>query len=422
MARRLHTGVIGVAIGRKCGRTQAGMLELVATTSPSDPRLDEKAIGRVVAGKSNQQSKTRLQMIPISAEILGLPRDAIVRELFWRETYEQLSEELANGGAPIMLEGFLLLLRELLEGDGAGSAWNYATAPYMEADLQWDAMSRAMTCLGGRTRREVRQSCVLTFKRALDRFEQFAHRIRSGVYQVAEGAAAFIAARADSMRAVCSEQLFSLALLNEENGWGLARDEAGHPLTLRWAAALLPSEAELAQFTVTLLEFLPGPGWQRRISNNHAVLSLAITSAAAAGLTSDGTPQDHARLKRVVSEAVAELLRPCDGGRVRVRELPTYRSLQSLGIIEAVAAPLPKPVASAVSCAALAVLLTGLAFAGIERIAEASNWHTASASSQAVAQPIDTGHLLYLAGPGGTGLTVVAAIGPGGTVVTRMEA
>lgn len=78
MARRLHTEVIGVAIGRKRGWTQAGMLELAANTSLDDLRLDEKAIGRAVAGKGNQQSKTRLQMIPISAEILGLPRDAIV--------------------------------------------------------------------------------------------------------------------------------------------------------------------------------------------------------------------------------------------------------------------------------------------------------------------------------------------------------
>lgn len=423
MARRLHTEVIGVAIGRKRGWTQAGMLELAANTSLDDLRLDEKAIGRAVAGKGNQQSKTRLQMIPISAEILGLPRDAIVREVFWRETYERLSEELANGGAPITLEGFVLLLRELPEGSDAGSWWNYAMAAYVEGDLQWDAIPRAMACLGGRTREEVRQSCALAFLRAVDRFEQFAQRVRSGVYQIAEGAAALIAARADSMRAASAEQLFNLALLNEEHRWGLVRDEAGEPLTLQWAAALLPSETELDRFTVTLREFLPGAGWERRISNNHAVLMLAIASAAAAGLTAEGPLQDPRPLKSVVAGAVAELLHPCDGERVPVRELPTYRSLQRLGIVEATAVVAPKPawlVPPVAGIAAVAVLLVGLAVAAIERIAEASNARLITMSLQTVTQPIDTDRVLQFAGPGGTRPTAVAAIGPGGSVVTRL--
>jgi hypothetical protein len=41
------------------------------------------------------------------------------------------------------------------------------------------------------------------------------------------------------MKAVAAEQLFSLALLNEEKDWRLVIDERGAQLTVSWAASCI---------------------------------------------------------------------------------------------------------------------------------------------------------------------------------------
>lgn len=423
MTKRLHVELIGAAIGRKHGVTHGRILDLVSSASTSDIVLDERAISRIVNGKGNPHNRTRLQIIPVAAELLGLPREAIAREIFWRDCYDRLSAELGQRGTPLMLEGFLELLRNMPDGADASSAWNYAIAPFMEADLSWDAMEHAMACLGGQTRQEVRRMCVVKFKMAEDRMATFASKVRAGGYALVPASKALLAARADSMRAAASEQLFSLALLNEENGWKLACDEKGSLVTVEWAAAFLPTERKVAEFSAVMRDFLPGAGWQRRISNNEAVLKLAVVAAEACKLTHDRYSSRLDHLRAVAADAVDELRRPCDGERVDLKSLPSYRALVGAGIVASLN---PLPLSPVIRVAAktarntvAAILLAVLACAGFEAaVAVGSDGGTKGALADKVPTEVAP---TRMAGPGGTKPTVVAAIGPGGTVVMQME-
>ena len=330
MAKGLHTELLGVGAGKALGWTQPQMLAVAAAKAKAGFSLDERALGRVAKGRASPQSRTRLLILPISAKVLGLSCESIAREIYWRDTYERLSEEISEGGTPIALEGFLLHLLEINEADDAGSAWNHAMAPYMFADLQWDAMkSDAFAGVLGHSKREIRQSCVVQFKLARDRFSAFAARVRSGAFGLEAEPANLMAARADSLRAVAAEQLFSLALLNQQHDWKLTIDENGPPLSVRQTVELLPAADEVSRFSSILVGFLPGRGWRRRIDNNKAVLSLAIASAVVETGRVEAT--SISRLKATCNEAVAALRAPCDGERVALHELPTYQSLARAG-------------------------------------------------------------------------------------------
>ncbi|MDX0790215.1 hypothetical protein GOD70_27580 [Sinorhizobium medicae] len=204
-------------------------------------------------------------------------RAAISREIYLRDTYERLGQEIREGQAPVELDGFLLHLKDVPKGEDAASWWNYAMAPFEFADLHWDNLAkRAVPGLGGHTPRAVRQICAEQYKIAHDRFGEFARMVRSGEFGLKAAPAVLIAARADSMRAVTAEQLYSLALLNEQKGWKLMRDANKKPLSVEWAASLLPSQSEVVKFSNTLTTFLSGEGWRKRIENNKAVLLAAI--------------------------------------------------------------------------------------------------------------------------------------------------
>ncbi|MBY5454342.1 hypothetical protein HFO91_32815 [Rhizobium leguminosarum] len=424
MAKRLPVELIGAAIGRKHGFTQSAILDLLSTGSNADDiRLDERAISRIVSGKGRPHDRTRLQIIPVAATLLGLPREAIAREIFWRDCYDRLSEELGERGTPLMLEGFLQLLRDIPPGTDAISAWNHAMAAYMTADLSWDAMDHAMVCLGGQTRQEVRGACVIDYKNAADRFGTFASKVRAGDFGLNSISRRLIAARADSMRAAAAEQLFSLALLNEEHGWHLFIDDKGTPLTVEGATSFLPTNQQIVDFAAVVREFLPGSGWQRRISNNEAVLKLAVASADARTLVHAPDPHRSATLRAVVIDALEELRRPCDGERVDFKTLPTYRALAKAGIIPSTDPVAPTtPGSRALAMArrtAAAIAIATLAFANVEAAVSTGSEGTARSALTDQA-PVDVSPM-RLAGPGGTKPTVVAAIGPGGTVVLKTQ-
>lgn len=417
MAKGLHTELLGVGAGKALGWTQPQMLAVAAAKAKAGFSLDERALGRVAKGRASPQSRTRLLILPISAKVLGLSCESIAREIYWRDTYERLSEEISEGGTPIALEGFLLHLLEINEADDAGSAWNHAMAPYMFADLQWDAMkSDAFAGVLGHSKREIRQSCVVQFKLARDRFSAFAARVRSGAFGLEAEPANLMAARADSLRAVAAEQLFSLALLNQQHDWKLTIDENGPPLSVRQTVELLPAADEVSRFSSILVGFLPGRGWRRRIDNNKAVLSLAIASAVVETGRVEAT--SISRLKATCNEAVAALRAPCDGERVALHELPTYQSLARAELIETGAAPTS---AGNRSTSRLAVaILAGLFFAGFQPTLKPSVDPVSAIVSQSQLRSPVHPSVLWLAGPGGTRPTVAEAVGPGGTVATTL--
>ncbi|AOG06129.1 hypothetical protein [Bosea sp. RAC05] len=411
MGKKMRTEDIGVAAGKALGFTQEEMLAIATTSVKEAASLDERALSRLAKGRSSPQARTRLLILPISAEVLGLPREAIALEMYWRDTYDRLSEEIGKGSTPIALEGFLLHLIDIAEASDAAGAWNHAMASYMFADLQWDAMeSESFAGLLGRSKQEIRQSCVIRFKLAYDLFSNFAAKVRSGAFGLQAGPAALIAARADSMKSVAAEQLFSLALLNEQGAWKLTINGADKALCVHETAELLPTDKELARFSSVLRDFLPGDGWIRRIDNNKAVISLALASAAV-----EADPikaKTDSSLKLSCLAAIDALRSPCDGERVAPDALPTYKSVVRKGLVDAPAGgKRPK------GCLAVAIL-AGLFFA--------AGLLTASVPSEPVKAMVsqipvtDQPAALRLAGPGGTRPTRVAAIGPGGTVGTKL--
>lgn len=418
MAKGLDTVRIGVGAAKALGWTQTRMLGVAATISKAASSLDERVLGRVADGRTNPQARTWQRILPISAEVLGLSRESIAREMYWRDTYERLSAEIANGSTPIALEGFLLHITEIRNADDAAGAWNYAMAPYMSSDLQWDAVaSEAFGGLFGRSNKEIRQSCVGLFRLAYDRFSTYAAKVRSGAFGLEAGPARLMAARADSMKAVAAEQLFSLALLNEQHDWKLTIDEKGAALSVLQTAKLLPTEDEVTRFSSILHGFLPGDGWIRRIENNKAVLCLAIASAAAQ--TDPAEAASNAGLRKTCKEAIATLRLPCDGERVVVTALPTYQSLAAKGLIDRST----KPVSGGHGPRGrlTLTLLAGLFFAGSQPALEPFAESGRTMASQIELQSSVRRSILRLAGPGGTRPTAIAAIiGPGGTVATRL--
>lgn len=412
MARKMRSEDIGVAAGKALGWTQQEMLAIAASSFKAGASLDARAIGRVADGRSNPQARTRLLILPISAEVLGLSCESIAREMYWRDTYERLSEEIGKGSTPIALDGFLLHLLETKEAEDASGAWNHAMASYMFADLQWDAMaSKAFAGLFGRSKQEIRQSCVTQFKLAHDRFSAFATKVRSGAFGLEAGPAALIAARADSMKAVAAEQLFSLALLNEQGEWRLTIED-GRALSVRQAGELLPTVEEVNRFSSILVGFLPGGGWIRRIDNNKAVLSLAIASAAVESDPVKAKLDLH--LKMVCLAAIAALRVPCDGERVALNALPTYQSVMSKGFVDTSDTPHSGGSRSKGRIAVAVAIVAGLLFPGSEPTPKPSM------VSQIQVRNMDQPATLRIAGPGGTRPTVLAAIGPGGTVATTL--
>lgn len=373
MGRKMRTEVIGVAAGKALGFTQEAMLAVAAISAKEGASLDQQALARVAKRLSSPQAQTRLFILPISAEILGLSREAIAREMYWRDTYDRLSEEIGKGSTPVALEGFLLHLLDIAEASDAAGAWNYAMASYMFADLQWDAMeSKAFAGLFGRRKSEIRQSCVNRFKLAYDRFSAFAAKVRSGAFGLEAGPAALIAARADSMKAVAAEQLFSLALLSEQGVWKLTIDDAGQAFSVRQTAELLPTDKEVARFSTILLDFLPGEGWTRRIDNNKAVLSLALASAAVEADPSKAKADSH--LKQACLAAIAALRLPCDGERVALDRLPTYQSVVRKGLVD------QSPGGKGLKGGCAVAILAGLLFAGAQSILSNRCFHATALS------------------------------------------
>lgn len=409
MGRKMRTEVIGVAAGKALGFTQEAMLAVAATSAKEGASLDQRALARIAKGLSSPQAPTRLFILPISAEILGLSREAIAREMYLRDTYDRLSEEIGKGGTPIALEGFLLHLLDIAEASDAAGAWNYAMALYMFADLLWDAMeSETFAGLLGRGKQQIRQSCVIRFKLAYDRFTAFAAKVRSGAFGLEAGPAALIAARADSMKSVAAEQLFSLALLNEQGAWKLTINDAGQAFSVRQMAGLLPTDKEVARFSSILLDFLPGDGWTRRIDNNKAVLSLALASAAVE--VDPIKAKADSSLKQACLAAIAALRLPCDSERVALDTLPTYQSVVRKGLVD------PSAGGKGLKGGLAVAILAGLLFAGAQSIVRVPAEPVRAVVSRIQVRTMDQPATLRLAGPGGTRPTVVAAIGPGGTV------
>lgn len=416
MGRKMRSVDIGVAAGRALGYTQQEMLAIAAASIEEGGSLDGRAIARVAKGRSSPQERTYHLFLPISAEVLGLSCESIAREMYWRDSYDRLTEEIGKGGTPVALEGFLLHLLDIVEAMDAGGAWNHAMAAYMFADLQWDAMaSGAFAGLFGRSKQEIRQSCVTRFKLAYDRFAAFAAKVRSGAFGLESGPAALIAARADSMKAVAAEQLFSLALLNEQGAWKLTINDAGEALNVRQSGELLATAGHVDRFSSILVGFLPGDGWIRRIENNKAVLSIALASAAVEADPVKAKTDPH--LKKACLAAITALRLPCDGERVALNGLPTYQSVVTKGLIT------PPSTAASVNgpkgLVAIAIL-AGLFFAGSQLVLKPSAARSKAMVSQIQVRSMEQPATLRLAGPGGTRPTVVGAVGPGGTVATTL--
>lgn len=417
MTKDLTTDMIAIAGGKKLGYSKKGLLDVTAEALKAGSSLDERAIDRIVKGNTTPHAQTRILILPISAEILGLSREAVAREMYWRDTYDRLSAEIAKGKTPIALEGFLLHLLEIVDASDAAGAWNYAMAAYMFADLQWDAMaSKAFAGLLGRSKHEIRQSCVTRFKLAYDRFAAYAAKVRNGAFGLEPGPAALIGARADSMKAVAAEQLFSLALLNEQGAWKLTITDAGPALGARQTANLLPTIEEVNRFSSILLGFLPGDAWIRRINNNKAVLSLAIASAAAE--VDPVKAKSDASLKKTCQAAIAALRLPCDGEIVALDGLPTYQSVVGKGLVDQPASPPAGGYGPKGRFAA--AIIAGLFFAGSQPALKVSVEPARAVVSQIQVRTVEQPATMRLAGPGGTRPTVVAAIGPGGTVGTTL--
>lgn len=416
MARKMFTEVIGPAVGKLLGRSENEMIALVPASS-KNASLDKRAITRTEKGDSNPQSRTRQAFLLIAAEVLGLRREPIAREMYLRDTYDRLSEEIVNGGTPIALEGFLHHLLDLIdprkgiaEVKDAGAAWNHALATFFYADLLWDAMMHeALVCLSGQSKSETRPLCVTYFKLAYDRFLAFSNRAQDDGFGLKAGPAALLKARADSMQAVAAEQLFNLALLNEQKGWNLTIDS--RPLSVLQAAELLPSAEKLEEFSATLARFLKGEGWIRRIENNNAVIALALASAAVEK-DPDKAVRDQ-NLKKTCDEAVATLRLPCDGERVALDKLPTYQSLIKRGLVR----PIKTPSAGGPTNGLIAVaVVLGLFFGATQPLLAPSNEPMTVTAPQSKAETQVLPAPLELAGPGGT--RPVSWVGPGGAVPT----
>jgi hypothetical protein len=419
MAKSIPTELLGPAAHKQIGWTKDQMLSVSDSAVGRDFQVDKKSIDRVVKGTSNPQDRTRLVMLPISAAILNWPREAIATEVYMRGAYERYSEEIKAGATPSELEGYLIQLGSLTDDGSAGGAWNLAAAPLFDADLRWDAVHLdGISSLFGLAKEKVRQDCLTRYILSFERFRDFVGKLSEGAFKLAPKADRLVAARAESMTAVAAEQIFNLALLNEKENWALVIDDRGTPLTVAWASGLLLPQEKVDAFTGALYNYLPGEGWRRRISNNSAVLTLALVCAQI-----QSSKTQAAMLKVRAKATVAVLERPSKGERVDLTSLPSALRLEQAGVIT-IKKDEQNAKVSAVKSARrkLKSVLTaaGAVLGLLSLISQSAAPAHGGAADVARYQIENRSPLLRLAGPGGTRPTQMSSIGPGGGVATTL--